>query len=105
MALYRLHDTGVIRSDGASIPADNGNRDWLAYLAWVALGNTPDPKNTEDTIRGTLYMALQASDTVVLRCSESGVPVPETWKEYRSRLREALKTGGEPPSKPEYPDN
>jgi hypothetical protein len=35
---------GVIRdADGAIIPPDTGNRDWVDYLAWVAEGNTPDP--------------------------------------------------------------
>ena len=30
-------------SDRASIPDDDRNRDWRAYLAWCAEGNTPDP--------------------------------------------------------------
>ena len=35
---------GVIRaSDRASIPDDDRNRDWRAYLAWCAEGNTADP--------------------------------------------------------------
>lgn len=35
---------GVIRiADGACIPEDARNRDWLDYLAWCADGNTPAP--------------------------------------------------------------
>lgn len=32
---------------GATIPADERNRDWREFLAWVAEGNTPDPMETE----------------------------------------------------------
>lgn len=45
MALYQLTGTDLIvrTSDGAYIPPDLRNRDYEAYLAWVAAGNTPDP--------------------------------------------------------------
>ena len=52
MALYKLtgNDSegnkigAIIRTtDKASIPLDEGNRDYQAYLTWVAEGNTPDP--------------------------------------------------------------
>ena len=33
----------VLRSDGATIPADLGNTDWQQYQEWLAQGNTPTP--------------------------------------------------------------
>ena len=42
--MYRLTDGGVIRlSDGASIPADERNSDYQAFLAWQAAGGVPIP--------------------------------------------------------------
>jgi hypothetical protein len=46
MALYALtasSDTILRASDGVFIPTDPANADYVAYLAWVAAGNTPDP--------------------------------------------------------------
>ncbi len=38
------HTNDVRRvEDNAIIPADPGNRDWQAYQAWLAAGNTPAP--------------------------------------------------------------
>lgn len=34
-------------SDRASIPNDPANSDYVAYLKWVALGNTPTPAETQ----------------------------------------------------------
>jgi hypothetical protein len=36
----------ILRSDGASIPADPGNTDYVQYLNWVAAGNTANPVPT-----------------------------------------------------------
>jgi hypothetical protein len=60
MALYKLILQGGVQrtSDGAFIPTVAGNRDWQAYQAWLALGNTadaadPPPPPTQDQIDAT----------------------------------------------------
>ena len=37
----------IIRSDGAQIPNDPDNTDYIAYLAWIELGNIPLPADSE----------------------------------------------------------
>lgn len=43
--MYKLTlGTTILRlTDNASIPADEHNADYQGYLAWIALGNTPEP--------------------------------------------------------------
>jgi len=45
MADYQLTNTNsVIRtSDGATIPNDDANRDWVEYQDWLSGGGVPDP--------------------------------------------------------------
>jgi hypothetical protein len=45
MTTYKLTDDGVLREDGAQIPAAAENKDWREYLEWVEKGNSPDPKD------------------------------------------------------------
>lgn len=49
-AAYRLLPSpmkGVVRTaDGALIPENTSNRDWIAYQKWLAVPNTPDPAVT-----------------------------------------------------------
>ena len=45
--VYRFTPAGVRRmSDHVFIPEDMGNKDWVAYLEWVADGGHPLPKST-----------------------------------------------------------
>jgi hypothetical protein len=43
--MYQLTNSPTIirLADHACIPPDSGNTDYVAYLAWVAAGNMPEP--------------------------------------------------------------
>ena len=45
MSTYKLTRSSlvILRSDGASIPADPDNTDYAEYLDWLAAGGVPDP--------------------------------------------------------------
>lgn len=43
--MYKINGSGVVRvSDGAIIPGDVGNSDYVNYLSWLEDGNTPEPE-------------------------------------------------------------
>ena len=66
----------VLRSDGATIPADLGNTDWRQYQDWLAQGNTPTPvpldiyKNNQ---RGKISSACSSTH---LKAGTCDVPPP-----------------------------
>ena len=58
--MYKLNQNGVIRlADGAFIPSDLANSDWLVFKEWEKAGNTPLPQDpspppTQDEIDATV---------------------------------------------------
>ena len=60
--MYKLNQSNSITrlADGASIPADMGNTDYVAFLNWLSEGNTPEPADmpppqTYQDLRATEY--------------------------------------------------
>jgi len=83
MYTYSLiaNSTSIQRSDGAVIPNDMGNTDYLAYIAWSAAGNVVAPVNSNLTLAqmqslqsATLSAACQAAITAGFTSSALGAP-------------------------------
>ena len=108
MEQYKIKsDGGIIRaSDGANIPPDLNNKDYIAFKTWESQGNTPETENFIDCreIDDALNF-LRASDIVILRCIESGTEIPQEWKSYREKLRDIVSGRTEDliPLRPDFP--
>ncbi len=62
MTAYQLtQSAGQVRrtSDGAVILFDAGNVDYVAYLAWLVAGNTPDPYVAPINLAGQLAARIE----------------------------------------------
>lgn len=86
--MYTLHPTCIQRADGALIPLDASNRDYVGYLEWVAAGNTPaHPAGpTIEQRAATLLLAVEKRlndaartkgyDSIVTAALRAGYPGP-----------------------------
>ena len=65
---YKIIDDEIIlRSDGASIPMDEGNRDYRAYLEWVNEGGEVEIVTTpKPSVQPTVEERLQAAEQTIL---------------------------------------
>lgn len=85
--MYQLTPTGVKRlDDGAQIPSDTANADWRAYLAWLALGNHPQPANPPDVFtlavaavqqRLDAFAQTRGYDGILSACTYTASAVPK----------------------------
>jgi len=92
---YILSESGVIRaSDNASIPNDDGNRDWREYLAWVEAGNTaapytPEPVTVEQVEAQRRQAFVTESDPLFFSW-QAGSDVEQAWLDGRATVQARL---------------
>lgn len=72
---YKLnYQSGVTRDDGLSIPPDPANSDYIEYLLWVELGNTPDPADIPDPqVAIQLQISTLEREQLLPRVSREGL--------------------------------
>ena len=94
-----IHDCFAVGLSWVTAP-DGVGQGWL----WDGANFTaPSPPAVD--LRQPARLALEASDTTVVRCYSAGVTVPSEWQSYRVALR-AIVAGGEAsalPTRPDYP--
>ena len=87
-------DTILRIADGAFIPCDLSNSDYVAYLDWLEEGNTPDPDPTTanytwDQVLQKRNQLLHDSDwTMIPGCTVD----QHAWAVYRQVLRDLPQT-------------
>jgi len=91
---YTLNESGVTRGDGASIPADEGNRDWREYLEWVDAGNTadpyvPEPVTIEQVQAQRRHAFVVESDPLFFKW-QAGNDVEQAWLDAREAVQARL---------------
>lgn len=76
--MYKLMKNGAVQrlSDKAIIQADDTNRDWQEYRAWIDDGNTPEPAETVSEVKSRIWEAIKAKRDAI---KASGVKVGTKW--------------------------
>lgn len=65
MTTYTLYTNGVLEKDGFYLPIDFLNQDYIDYLDWVALGNSPTLQDA------SIYLAKLDADKTALQTART----------------------------------
>lgn len=82
--------------------------DGVAFVPAVVSAGSIGAPASWGALQAEALGALAESDITVLRCAEAGVPVPQSWRDYRAALRLIVSSAaGDPdaglPPRPDYP--
>lgn len=113
--MYKLTTYHIIRlADNATIPKDEGNSDYITYLAWLDAGNTPEPELSEaDALALASVEARELRNSELARADimlnrvqdgETGLGTQKAWRAYRVALRNWPDSESFPLDAPVAPD-
>jgi len=93
--MYKLHTHGITRlADGASIPADPQNTDYVAFLNWLSEGNTPTPADippepTYQQLRAAEYNLKSTGEQFAMQYDDA-VNGTTTWVDWQDGIKAGI---------------
>ena len=95
--MYKLNQNyiSITRlADGASIPADMGNTDYVAFLNWLSEGNTPEPADippepTYQDLRATEYNRKSTGEQFGMLYDDQ-VNDTTTWIDWQQGIKDRI---------------
>ena len=95
--MYKLNQnsTSITRlADGASIPTDIGNTDYVAFLNWLSEGNTPEPADipplpTYSELRAAEYNLKSTGEQFGMQYDDA-VNGTTTWIDWQQGIKDRI---------------